>query len=201
MYLTLYISIVSVMLVACPKEVPTAPCKNMDSSGTKCLDGAQQVSEPTTAQPPQAGMTSAQMLQLIAALKTQQSARVSAYTPNQTVAQVYADEESWLVAEIQALKTDLDAASKANNASEVTRLSTTITQYENRLKEIKEEKETPWYKEWAGKTISYSLDYAQKNPDKAWGVVKKGGGWFWDNVISPRLGGGGEDDDSVKVEL
>ena len=187
MYLALSLPIVTAMLIACPKEVPTVPCKKIDQNG-KCLDGAI-VSEPTNVQPQQsAGMTADQMKVLLAALQTQQNTRLNSYaaTPNQTIGEVYATEESYLVAKIQELET----LQRDSNTSpqEAIRLQTTIDQHRDRLNKLREERKSGRLDQiW-----NYSIDFTQKNPDKAFAIVEKGGRWVWNNLINPLLNRGGE---------
>ena len=172
MYFAFCLTMFSVVFVACTQEAPTLSCKKMDQNGV-CLDGAQTSAPATAATPQPSGMTPEQMRLLLAALQTQQNNRLDTYTPNQTLQQVYDTEESWLVAEIQNLQ---DKKTNTTSQTELNKLDATIRQHQDRLNQIREDKNSSGWKD----IKDYGLEYAQKNPNQVVAGLK----WLGSQVIA-----------------
>ena len=97
MYLAFYLTIISIVLIACPQgEAPTLPCKKKDQSGTICLDGAQTSAPATAATPQPSGMTPEQLIQVLGALQSRNNQPPVVVGQNDTVEQyVLKTEQYW----------------------------------------------------------------------------------------------------------
>ena len=95
MYFAFYLTILSIVFVACTQEAPTLSCKKMDQNGV-CLDGAQTSAPATAATPQPSGMTPEQLIQVLGALQSRNNQPPVVVGQNDTVEQyVLKTEQYW----------------------------------------------------------------------------------------------------------